>query len=42
MKKIFFTFLFGLIAIGISAQIKHFPTMFAHRGCWTMNEEKEF
>ena len=33
MKKIFFTFLFGLIAIVISAQIKHFPTMFAHRGC---------
>ena len=42
MKKLFLTFLFGLIAIGISAQAKHFPTMFAHRGCWTMNEEKEF
>ena len=42
MKKLFLTFLFGLIAIGISAQVKHFPTMFAHRGCWTMNEEKEF
>lgn len=42
MKKLFLTLLFCLAIVGISAQRTHFPTMYAHRGCWTMNEQKEF
>lgn len=40
MKKIYSTLMLCLVSLWLSAQ--SFPTMFAHRGCWTANEKKEF
>ena len=40
MKKI--TLLSILCLVALSAMAQNYPTMFAHRGCWTKNDAKEF
>ncbi len=42
MKKIFLTLILCLSLLSGVAQVKNHPTMFAHRGCWSKNEAKEF
>lgn len=42
MKNVLFTLLLGLISLSVSAQTKTFPSMYAHRGCWSMNDKQEF
>lgn len=42
MKKTILTCLITLFTLSLMAQKTDFPRMYAHRGCWTMNPEKEF
>ena len=42
MKKTILTCLITLFTLSLMAQKTEFPRMYAHRGCWTMNPEKEF
>lgn len=41
MKKVIILSIFCLTLLSAAAQKSH-PTMFAHRGCWSKNEAKEF
>ena len=42
MKKLFTTIIACLAMLAVEAQIKQSPTLYAHRGCWTMSESGEF
>ena len=42
MKKLFTTIIACLALLAVEAQIKQSPTLYAHRGCWTMSESGEF
>ena len=42
MKKLFTTIIACLAMLSVGAQIKQAPTLYAHRGCWTMSENGEF
>lgn len=41
MKRIILSLLLCLMLLPVAAQKNH-PTMFAHRGCWSKNDAKEF
>lgn len=42
MKRLFTTIIACLALLSVEAQIKQSPTLYAHRGCWSMSESGEF